>query len=560
MERFYVNEEEDMITISASKEKPISLQSFWEEHLKETSKCKAMAGIVDNNLRPLLYELEQDACVEFVDVTDKDGRRIYITSLTFLFVRAAREIFDKIVITVKHSLQKGTFFDVEYDKNLTVEDVKKIEKRMRELIEQDIPFERVVCSRQEAVELLKSDVISHSNSELLEYKEDEQTHIYRCGWLTDYYYGYMVPSTGYLDVFSLKLYNHGIVLLGPSTENPNKQMRFFPQPKLFQVYREASVWGELMGVRNTYELNSVIQDGRYREVIRVTEAAHERKICEIADMIYKDREKGRLILIAGPSSSGKTSFAHRLETQLRVSGLSPITISMDNYFVERKDTPLDENGEYDFETVDAIDIDLFNEQMEKIISGEEVVVPVFDFVDGKKIFDEKNKIRVEENQPIILEGIHGLNPKLTKNIPDGNKFRIYVSPLVQINLDDHNKISTSDLRIIRRLARDTRTRGKKPQEVIEAFDKLRVGEEKYIFPFQENADVMFNSALIYELAVLKEYVAPLLNEIREDEQCYRETKRLAKFLQFFRKIEEKKDIPPTSLLREFIGGSTLVEE
>lgn len=534
------------------------LEQLWEIRQYQNTENMPLAAKVNNNLYPLSHEVEEEAEITFLDITDNDGRRIYMTSLTFLFTRAAREILDGAIVIVKHSLQNGIYFDIKYKETLKSTHVRLIEKRMRQLVEENVLIERISYTREEAIKRLQEDKLSSNNSQLLRYKDSCMTHIYRCGWLQDYYYGYMVPSTGYLKVFSLHLYNHGIVLLGPSEKNPNKPTGFIPQPKLFQVYKNASEWGKIMGISNVHEWNCAIQSGEYREIVRVTEAAHEKKICEIADMILNNREKGRIILIAGPSSSGKTSFAHRLELQLKVNGLSPITISMDNYFVDREETPLDEHGEPDFETVDAVDITLFNRQMAEIIAGEEVVLPTFDFVTGKKYFDPTNKIQVEEKQPIILEGIHGLNPKLTNQIPDGNKFRIYVSPLTQMNLDSHNKISTSDLRLIRRMARDTQTRGKTPQAVIEAFDKLKKAEQKYIFPYQENADVMFNSALIYELSVLKKFVYPMLQSIDCNSEVYSETRRLEKFLQFFDEMELEIDIPPTSLVREFIGGSTLV--
>lgn len=546
--------------IIASVSNPVCLERYWKENLESASAKKAMIAIVDGRLRPLNHVLEQDAQVEYLNIEDRDGRRTYMTSLTFLFIHSAHQVLGEVNIKVKHSLLKGNYFKVHGKKKLKTGDIQEIEQKMREYITQDVAFERIHYSEDELKKISASNGEKVPYLQLIDYKENKSAHLYRLGETEAYYYGYMVPSAGYLDVFSLRLYNDGVVLLGPSSSDDSQVTKFFPQPKLFHIYKEASTWGKILEVQNVSELNQAIEEGRYRDIIRVTEAAQEKKICEIADMILRNREKGRLILISGPSSSGKTSFAHRLEIQLKVNSLRPITISMDNYFVERDQTPLDKNGEYDFESVDAIDIELFNEQMEQIISGEEVIIPEFDFIEGKKRFEEKNRIVVEENQPIILEGIHGLNPVLTQDIPDGNKFRIYVSPLTQLNLDDHNKISTSDLRIIRRLARDTRTRGKSIQEVISAFDKLRMGEEKYIFPYQENADVMFNSALIYELAVLKKIVYPMLNSIEVGEPVFRETKRLAKFLQFFKVIEETKDIPPTSLLREFIGGSTIVEE
>lgn len=539
-----------------SKDKSILLADLYLKKYGENQKFPAIAAIVNNHLRPLYHKVNEDDKVKFIDINDKDGRRIYMNSLTVLFTKAVSELFHKKVIA-KHSLQKGIYFEIE-NKTVNKKDIDEIKNRIYEYITQDIKIERNRYDTEEAKEKLYE--APYASGEILEYKPSKTTHLIECGDLIDYYYGYTVPSASYLGVFELKVYHGGVVLLGPSEKDATKPVRFKPQPKLFHVYTDAARWGKIMGVQYAYDLNTKIEDGSFREIIRITEAAHEKKICEIADEILEDTEKGRIILIAGPSSSGKTSFAHRLEIQLKVNGLNPVTISMDNYFVDREFTPRDENGEYDFETVDAIDIPLFNQQLEELIAGEEVNIPEFDFIEGKKYFKPENILKVGENQPIIIEGIHGLNPKLTAEIPDGNKFRIYVSPLTQINLDNHNKVSTSDLRIIRRMARDTRTRGRTPKEVIEAFDKLRIGEEKYIFPYQENADVMFNSALIYELAVLKKIVYPMLMEIKPEDDIYREARRLAKFLQFFESIELEKDIPPTSIIREFIGGSTLVEE
>ena len=521
---------------------------------------KQLAAICNNNLRPLRYAVTEDCTVKFLDYSDKDGVRIYMISLTFLFIRSVREVIKDSRVSVKHSFNSGIFFEIKSEEKIDETVVKSIKQKMQELIKEDVSFIRTECKKEELYKLLAESSSSNEYTKILLYKNSEYAHIYSCGWMNDYYYGYMVPSTRYLSVFDVKLYQKGIVLIGPSNKNHNKVAVFKPQPKLFQVYNQAQKWGKILNTHNVFELNKKIETDEYHEVIQIAEAAHEKKICEIADMIRADKEKGRIILISGPSSSGKTSFANRLMIQLKVNGLRPYTISTDNYFLDRKDTPRDENGNYDFETIDAIDVEMFNKHMQKIIAGEEVTLPTFDFIKGEKYYKTENTIRLKEDQPLIIEGIHGLNPVLSANIPDGNKFKIYVSPLVQLNLDNHNRISTSDLRMIRRIARDTRTRGKKIQDVISAFDALRIGEEKYIFPYQENADVMFNSALIYELSVLKKYVYPMLIAVSYKDAIYREAKRLAKFLQFFLDIDDEKDISPTSILREFIGGTTLFQE
>ena len=369
----------------------------------------------------------------------------------------------------------------------------------------------------------------------------------------DYLYGYMVPSTGYLDDFELKFYLPGVVIQYPKKDYPDKVVPFVDQPKLFRIFNESEKWSERIKVQNVAQLNSSIMEGKGEELIRICEAQQEKSIAHIADNIANQRDGIRLILIAGPSSSGKTTFAQRLKIQLMVNGLNPIPISMDNYFLNRDDVPMNEEGHRDMESVDAIDIELFNEHLTRIIQGQEVELPYFNFEKGEREY-RGNKIKIDETQPLIVEGIHGLNEKLTAMIPKRNKYKIYVSALTQLNLDNHNRIPTTDTRIIRRIVRDNLFRGTSIEQTLNMWPLVRKGEGKYIFPFQEQADIMFNSALIYELAVLKPYILPLLNGVGEDSPYYTEINRLKKFIKYFVPLDSK-DIPNNSILREFIGGS-----
>lgn len=550
-----------MITVSTQlSELKLEKEKTLEEILKiegYKSPYPITLGLVNNNLKELSYSLKDDAKIQWIDITDPDGRRTYMRSLTFLFIRALEEIMPGAITKIQHSLSNGFFCEVNYEKKLNENDVKNIEKRMRLFVETNEKIVRFDVSKEEAIEIYKKQN-REGKADLLKYKNASTVHLYRCGWLEDYFYGYMVPSASILHTFSLRLYSGGIVLLGPNIKEPNKVSQFIHQPKLFKIYKEAKRWAQIIKLPNVAALNVLIEHNRYPEIIRLAEAYHEKKICDIADMIKHDSEKGKIILIAGPSSSGKTSFAQRLKLQLMVNGLSPVSLSIDDYFVNRDDTPLDEFGEKDYESIYAIDLKNFNEDLEKLILGYEVNVPRFNFVLGEREYVEDRNISIQENQPIIIEGIHALNPILTQSLPDGNKFKIYISALTQLNLDEHNKIPTTDLRLIRRIVRDHHHRSYSASKTLSMWQSVNRGERKNIFPFQENADIMFNSALIYELAVLKKYIVPLLEEIKEEELVYREAKRLLKFLQYFMDIEDESDIVNTSLLREFIGESKLV--
>lgn len=536
----------------------ITLEEILEcDEIKLNLDYPVTLALVDNNLRELRYSLENDCEVKFIDISDKDGRRTYMRSLTFLFIRAIEELYPNSSVKIQHSLSNGIYCEVDSSKKFTILDVNKIENRMRAFVDQDEKIIRFKTSKKDAIDIYKKQN-RVGKADLLKYKNTEDLHLYRCGWLEDYFYGYMVPSSKILKVFSLRFYNEGIVLLGPDIKNPKTVTKFIHQPNLFKIYKEAKSWADVLSIPNAASLNEAIENGSFPELIRLAEAYHEKKICDISNMINNDKEKGKLILIAGPSSSGKTSFAQRLKLQLMVNKMKPVSISVDDYFVNREDTPLDEFGEKDYESVYAIDLNTFNEDLEKLISGYEINLPTFNFKTGAREYSKDKRISIEENQPIIIEGIHGLNPVLTESIPEGNKFKIYISALTQLNLDEHNKISTTDIRLIRRIVRDFEHRSYTANDTIRMWKSVNRGEEKNIFPFQENSDIMFNSALIYEIGVLKKYVEPLLNKISIKDKEYREAKRLLKFLQYFLSVEDESDIPNTSLLREFIGGSKIV--
>ena len=516
-----------------------------------------VAARVNNRIRELTYPLEMDCKVEPVDLSMKDGERIYTRSLTFVFIRACREVFPDCTVSVEHSFGNGLYCEVHGRITLTPRQVHRIEQQMREIIEQDEPFQKIEVSREEADAIYRKMRFS-DKAEILKYRPGDTVGLYQCSWMMDYLYGYMVPSTGYLKRFGLKFYLPGVILQYPSREKTNRLRNFQDNPKLFRVFRQAEKWSDSLGIRNIAELNNCIEEGKGRELIRIGEAHQENQIAGMAERIASRKDAIRLILIAGPSSSGKTTFAQRLKIQLMVSGLHPVPISMDNYFLNRNQVPVDENGKQDLESIDVIDLELFNEQMTRLIQGQEVELPHYNFLTGEREYIG-NVIRLSEDQPIIVEGIHGMNEKLTEMIPGENKFKIYVSALTQLNVDNHNRIPTTDVRLIRRMVRDYHFRSTSVEETLGMWSSVRRGEERNIFPFQESADIMFNSALLYELAVLKPYLLPLLEGVPEEHPFYMEVNRLKNFLKYFLSLDSS-EVPNNSILREFIGGSCFEEE
>lgn len=523
--------------------------------IEESSDGIITLGIIKNKLRELSHVVKEDCSIKFLDTTDLDGYRVYARVLNFIFMMACDDLFKDVRVTVEHSLSGGLYCEVHIDRDLNEEDIKNIKCKMKEIIKNNYKIEKISTTRAEAISIFKEHKMIEK-AELLRYKEYNDVKIYKCNNYIDHFYGYMLPSTGYIKTFDLKLYKNGVILFGPSKLDKNIPREFKPQPKLSNIYRESEIWSNLIGVDKVLTLNKIIENKEYGDVIRTVEALHEKKLSQIADIIKE--QKKRIILIAAPSSSGKTSFAHRLCIHLRVNNLNPVSISLDDYFVDREHTPVDEFGNYDFESIYAINLEQFNRDLKDLLDGKEISLPKFDFKQGKQINSNK-KLKIDSNQPIILEGIHGLNPLLTSSIPNDEKFKIYLSALTQINLDDHNRIPTTDLRLIRRIVRDYNFRGYSAETTIINWNSVRRGEEKNIFPYQEEADVIFNSACLYELAVLKKYVTPLLESIKDNSRAYIESNRLLKFLQYFVALEDTSDIPSTSILREFIGGSKIVD-
>ncbi|MDR5659003.1 nucleoside kinase [Serpentinicella sp. ANB-PHB4] len=524
--------------------------------LNKPDKKIIVAAKVDNNLKELNYIIDEDCDVEFIDLTTSIGTRIYQRSLAFVFIRACMELFSGSKVSVEHSLSKGLYCEVHYNREMNEDDVVKIEERMKQIINADVPFKKSRVPVDEAKEIFKS-YEQHGKVKLLKYREKPYINIYECDWLKNYFYGYMVPSTKYLKQFKLQFYSPGIVIQFPRAEDGGEIPEFEKHPKLFKVFRETEKWGEILEIDYVAALNEMVKAGKEGEFIRIAEALHEKKIAEIADKLHENIKEKRLILIAGPTSSGKTTFAERLTIQLKVNGIKPVSISLDDYFVNREDTPRDEIGEYDFESLYAIDIELFNKHLQMLLNEEEVEIPTFNFHKGKREYNG-HKIKINKDQPIILEGIHALNDELTKSIPREQKYKIYISALTQLNIDEHNRIPTTDSRLIRRLVRDSKFRSNDANRTLFLWPSVRRGEEKNIFPFQEEADIMFNSALFYELSVLKKYAEPLLRQVESNSPFYIEAKRLLKFLSYFVSLENEEDIPKTSIMREFIGKSSFM--
>ena len=507
---------------------------------------------VNNKLMELMKPIEDNKKVEIVDLSDTDGMRIYQRSLSFIFIRSIMELFKDTNVIVKHSLSKGLFCEFKGDYSVSSKDIPLIKERMQSIIDEDEKFIAHNMSIEDAREEFKRYKMK-SKLDLLQYRKEDYVKMYSLGWLKDYFYGYMLPSTGYVKMFDLIHYKSGIILRHPVEFNPFGVPDFVEHKKIYGIHDEAERWGDILDVSYVANLNDKIEKGMAGEFIQIAEALHEKKIARIADQITKENK--RIILIAGPSSSGKTTFANRLRIHLRVNGLKPITMSTDDYFVEREKTPIDEKGEYDFDSIDALDIKEINKDIKALLDGETVELPFFNFKTGHREY-RGNKIKIDDDQLIIIEGIHGLNEKLTEGILKIDKFKIYISALTQLNIDSHNRIPTTDIRIIRRIVRDTNFRGHDALRTFQLWNSVRKGEEKNIFPFQEDADVMFNSALVYEMAILKKHALPLLEKITQDAVEYSQARRLIKFLNYFMSIEDDNLVPTTSILKEFIGGSS----
>ncbi len=533
--------------------KGVSLEEISKDFQAKENQL-VVAALVDNELKELNYRLDEDSEVKFVTNISSIGARIYQRSLVFVFIRASMEIFSDCRVTVEHSISKGLYCEIHYKRPVNQQDVERIEARMREIIEENVPFTKSRIPVDEAKDIFR-EYGQLGKVKLMKYREKPYINIYQCGWLKNYFYGYMVPSTGYLKNFRLQFYSPGVVIQFPTLECSGQLPKFEEHPKLFKVFRETEKWGEILQIDYVAALNDIIVSRREGEFIRIAEALHEKKIAEVADKITETIDNKQLILIAGPSSSGKTTFAQRLMIQLKVNGLNPVSISLDDYFVEREHTPRDESGEYDFEALHAIDVNQFNSDLNRLLLGEEVNIPTFNFHTGSREYKGK-KLQIKPGQPLILEGIHALNDELTNTIPRDKKVKIYISALTQLNIDEHNRIPTTDTRLIRRIVRDHKYRSNDAERTLFLWSSVRRGEERNIFPYQEEADIMFNSALVYELSVLKKYAEPLLRQVDSTSDYYSEAKRLLKFLNYFVALEKEIEIPRTSILREFIGNSS----
>ncbi len=507
---------------------------------------------VDGRLQELAKTLKGDCTLSFLTTADHIGHATYIRSMKFMLVKAIYDVCNHkegMKVRVHFSVSDGLYCTVD---GILVDAVflEKVKARMQELAAKDIPILKRSVNTDEAIAIFRRHGM-YDKERLFAYRRVSKVNIYSLNEFEDYFYGYMVPSTGYLKYFELYLYDEGFVIQMPVRKEPRALRPFHPAHKLFQVLKESTVWGDMQEIETVGALNDLITKWDALDMILVQEALQEKKIADIAEKISTNPNV-KFILIAGPSSSGKTTFSHRLSIQLKAHGMTPHPIAVDNFFVEREDTPRDEKGEYNFECLEAVDLELFQECMRRLLLGEEVVLPTFDFKTGHKEYTGAPK-KLGENDVLVIEGIHCLNPKMTVQLPDANKFKIYISALTQLNVDEHNRIPTTDGRLLRRMVRDARTRGKSAKETIRMWPSVRRGEEENIFPYQEEADEMFNSSLIYELAVLKAYVEPLLFGIEHDCPEYLEAKRLLKFLDYFVGIGSEK-IPANSLLREFVGG------
>jgi uridine kinase len=506
---------------------------------------------VNNKTQGMNYRFYNNKDVNFLSLYNPSGMRTYTRTLFFVLAKAVEDLFPEGQLIIGAPVSRGYSCELNIGREVLEADVTRISNRMQEIIDADMPIHRIQCPVEEAIELFQKRGMT-SKVQLLESQDDLYTYYYKLENTIDYFYGPLLTRTGMLHLFGLMPFYDGLLLRIPSEKDPSVLEDYIEQHKMLGVIREHHQWQDILGVRTVGDFNKAIQAGRASDLINVSEALQAKKLSDIADDIT--RRKARLVLIAGPSSSGKTTTAKRLAILMMACGLRPYTISTDDYFVNRVDTPKDENGEYDFECIGAVDVKLFNEQMNAILRGEEVELPKYDFPTGKRVY-EGRKLQIGSTDVIILEGNHALNPILTQQIPEEQKYRMYVSALTTIQLDDHNHIPTSDIRLVRRILRDYRYRGYSAIETIRRCPSVKAGEEKWIFPYQELADATFNSALLYELGVIRDRVMPILEQVPERAVEYAEATRLRKFLMYFRPVPGD-EVPPTSLLREFAGGSS----
>jgi hypothetical protein len=525
-----------------------------KEHLHEYD-SPVVAAVIDGEVHDLQSSYDERGDIKFIELNSRLGWRIYRRSVLFLLIVAVNELDKKAEVIAKFTVNKGLFCEIQRsNKNIDEQFIREIEIVMRQMISENLSFCKRSVARGEAIELFRKEG-RYGKVNLISELLQEYISIYTCKSYADYLYGPMLYETKTLGRFELDYEKTGVLIRTPDEMTNGAIRKRVDQPKFELILSESKTWADILDCRYISDLNRINKNHQIGELIRISEGLQEKKIAQISDHISSHSEDIRIILIAGPSSSGKTSFAQRLRIQLRVNGLLPIMLSLDDYFLNREDTPRNERGEYDYECLAALDTELFNKNMLDLLSGGEVLLPQFNFVTGKREWGRREPISVHSNQPIIIEGIHGLNEALTRQIPRKNKYKIYISALTQLNIDAHNRIPTTDIRFLRRLVRDYQFRGSKAIKTIKQWPDVRAGEEKYIFPFQEDADVLFNSALIYEVGVLKKYAVPLLKEINKGELGYTDAALILRFLQYVNEITDVDEIPNNSILREFIGKS-----
>lgn len=523
---------------------------------KDNYKHDIIAAYKDGKVCELCKKIGNADTISFITTDTVIGHKIYVRGVLMVMLKALYELFggdaiDKV--SIEATIGNGYFCEINGEDLSIVNRLGEIEELMHQYVEQDMPFVKNTIHTDEAISLFAS-LGMHDKEKLFRYRRASYVNIYNLGGYIDYYYGSMPYSTGLLKYFSLKEYKNGFVLVVPDKNEPEVVKEFRDSPKFYSVLKEANDWGRSMRVDTVGALNDAIADGRIDDIIMIQEALHEKKIGDIAEAIAKDKNK-KIILIAGPSSSGKTTFSHRLSIQLSTLGLTPHPIPVDDYFVNREDTPLHEDGSYNYECLEAIDVEQFNKDMTALLAGERVELPTYNFITGEREYKGKYK-QLGKDDILVIEGIHGLNDNLSYSLPRESKFKIYISALTQLNIDEHNRIPTTDGRLLRRIVRDARTRGSDAAKTIAMWPSVRQGEDNYIFPYQEDADAMFNSALIYELAILKQFAEPLLFKVDRNSPEYVEAKRLLKFLDYFLGVSCE-NINRNSILREFIGGSIL---
>ena len=513
----------------------------------------------NGKMKELSKRLERDGAISFITTRDSAGHNSYVRTAQMMLVKAVRDIMkdlgNDIHVKTEFALGNAFYCSVHGGIKVTDEFAAKIEEQMRRLHERKVPIIKKTYPIDDAIELFKRQGM-HDKERLFHYRRGSTINVYSMEGYYDYFYGYMLPSTAYVNLFEVKAYRGGLLLILPRQENPFEIEEFVDEESLFEQLFLATKWGDLVNISTVGDLNDAICGGNISDMILVQEALQERRIGEIAEQIYGKKDT-KFVLVAGPSSSGKTTFAHRLAIQLRSFGLKPHIISMDDYFVNRENTPIDIDGNYNYEVLEAVDIDLFNDDMLDLLDGETIELPQFDFKVGKRVYKGKY-LKLDKDDILIIEGIHGLNPEATSELPEENKFKIYISCMTSLNIDEHNRIPSTDARLLRRMVRDARTRGNSAQHTFELWPKVRNGEVENIFKFQDDADAVFNSMLIYELAVIKQFAEPLLFNVKQNEPEYYEAKRLLKFLEYFVGVDTA-SVPTNSLLREFVGGGCFSE-